>query len=68
MRKCKGSYQYLNGRNWETKEFFRGLFHGFSVDYKELHNGVGIFPVAIVELESGEIITIPANKIIFTDK
>ena len=68
MRKCKGTYQFFNGKDWIKKEFTRGLFHGFSVNYREVHNGVGIFPVAIVELEEGEVITIPADNITFTDK
>lgn len=68
MRKCKGIYQIFNGEDWVDKYFTRGLFHGFSVDYRELHNGVGIFPVAIVELEEGKIIVIPADNISFTDK
>lgn len=45
-----------------------GLFHGWSTDYEELRDGVGLFPVAIVELEhNGEIVTHPASYVQFAE-
>lgn len=44
-----------------------GIFHGFSVEYEELRDGVGNYPVAIVELPGGKVETFLLNLIKFID-
>jgi len=50
-----------------TQMEYKGHFHGFGVDFEESNVGVGSFSVAIVEIEGGKIITVPAEDIIFLD-
>ena len=65
MRKCKGRY-YTRIEGW--KEFEVGYFHCFSVQYEELGDGIGLYPVAIVELPDGRIIEPLADEIQFLDR
>jgi len=52
----------------KTYEYF-GTCLGFSVDYEELNNGIGQFPVAIVEKDCNGRIELPYVKDIrFIDK
>ena len=53
---------YLNGE--ESKAIFRA----FSTDYEELNNGVGQYPVAIVELEDGSLDAVYVDQVRFTDR
>jgi hypothetical protein len=41
------------------------LFHCFSSDYEELNEGVGIYPVAIVEWPAGRVEAVPIHLIQF---
>lgn len=65
MRKCKGRY-YAVAVGY--KEFELGYFHCFSVQYEELGGGIGVYPVAIVELPDGTIVEPLAEDIRFLDR
>lgn len=65
MRKCQGKY-YTRTEGW--KEFEVGYFHCFSVQYEELGDGIGLYPVAIVELPDGRIVEPLADEIQFLDR
>lgn len=64
MRKCQG--KYYGGEGW--KDFEVGYFHCFSVQYEEMRDGIGVYPVAIVELPDGRIIEPLADEIQFLDR
>lgn len=68
MRICKGKYAVYD-EQWRMhfEEFEFGYFHGWSIDYELLNEVVGLFPVAIVELPDGRVITPSAQNIIFID-
>ena len=40
---------------------YNGTLHGFSTEYEELQNGVGQYPVAIIENNEGELNTEPVR-------
>lgn len=43
-------------------------FHCFSVDYEEFEAGPANYAVAVIELPDGEVKTVPADLIRFTDQ
>lgn len=45
----------------------RGVFHGFSIESQELDTGAAHYPVGIVELLDGSVITPAANMLQFLD-
>ena len=48
--------------------FENGFFHEWSVEYEELENGVGQFPVAIIEDETGYIHALHTSMMVFVDQ
>lgn len=64
MRKCQGKYYGSEG--W--RDFEIGYFHCFSVQYEELRDGIGVYPVAIVELPDGSVVEPLADEIQFLDR
>jgi len=42
-------------------------FHQFGTDYEEFENGPGPFPIAVIELPDGSVITPRADMIQFLD-
>lgn len=69
MRKCEGSYMWLNPdtRKYEEVKFELGYFHQFSVNFEEFESGPGIYAIAIVELPDGRVVTPEAQNIRFID-
>ena len=49
----------------KLKEDYKGKFLGFSTDFEELENGVGNYPVALVETDGGEIRVHPVALVKF---
>ncbi|MDE7323074.1 MAG: hypothetical protein K2N73_10195 [Lachnospiraceae bacterium] len=64
IRRCKGTY-FEKGRKLS---FEVGYFLSWGMDFEELAESVGHFPVAIVELPIGKVITPSAVDITFIDK
>lgn len=71
----------LSARGWEDamrgrpcKITFRdestmmGRFLSFSTDFEELRDGIGQMPVALVELDNGEVKVVYAEQIQFMDR
>jgi len=50
------------------KFLYRAYFHQFGVDYDEYEEGPVMFSTAIVELESGDLESIPVTLIRFTNR
>lgn len=60
LRKCAISSADTVGREF--------LFHGFSTNFEELRDGVGLYPAAIVEdISSGCVSVWPADYVVFND-
>ena len=61
----------LNGRpcvvTYRDGEQSKAVFRAFSTDYEELNDGVGQYPVAIVELDDGSLDAVYVNQVRFTD-
>lgn len=71
MRRCKGKTNVYNfeNRKWEELKFELGYFHQWSMSYEEFGDvGIGSYPIAIVELPDGKIITPCADNIQFLDE
>lgn len=45
-----------------------GRFLSFSTDFEELRDGIGQMPVALVELDNGEVKVVYAEQIQFMDR
>ena len=45
-----------------------GLFHQWALTYEQTNDGIGNYPVALVELSDGSIQCVPPDHIIFIDK
>lgn len=62
----------LNGRpcvvTYRYGEQSKAVFRAFSTDYEELNDGVGLYPVAIVELEDGTLEAVYVEQVRFTDR
>ena len=61
---------YEDKRNVQTSKYDKevvgeALFHQWGLDYEEFETGAGNYSVAILELESGDVITVAANLIKF---
>ena len=59
-RPCKITYK--------DEGFAMGRFIAFTTDFMELQDGIGQYPVAIVELEDGTVQVVYAEQIQFTDR
>ena len=61
MRKCKGIY-YKTGK---TINFTNGIFHGFFQEGASDGDDGEYYPVAVVELEDGKVVTVVASQLEF---
>lgn len=58
----------MTGRaSWDLVERGEATFHQFGVDYEEFESGAGNFSTAILELDSGEVVTVRADLIRFVE-
>jgi hypothetical protein len=61
-------FQKIKGTGCWTDDFVeKGKFHQWAHAYEELNQGVGIYMIAIVELEDGTIVESLLSKIKFID-
>jgi hypothetical protein len=42
-----------------------GIFHQFGINFEEFDKGISLFTIAVVELESGYVISVPVDYIKF---
>lgn len=63
LRPCTAKI-YKNGK-WEN---ITGLFHSWSIDFEEFDGGPGNYPVAIIELADGKVVTCMADSVVFLDR
>lgn len=49
--------------HWGESEYEYGTFLDFSTDHEEYENGPGLYPVAIVMLETGQLASVHINNI-----
>lgn len=54
-----------NGRGCRLEAVGEALFHQFGVAYEEFESGPGNFTTAIIELDDGTVISLPAEHIKF---
>jgi len=52
---------------WVMEPIGKGTFHCFSIAYHEFENGIGNYPVAIIEKPDGSVVIFDANLIKFDD-
>jgi hypothetical protein len=52
---------------WELIDGGTALFHAWGVQYEEFESGPGNFSVAILELDDGSVITVPAGFVTFLE-
>lgn len=67
LRKCKGRADVREDGKLKDLEFELGYFHEWGIDCVATEYGPAHFPVAIVELPDGRIVTPSANYIVFLD-
>ena len=53
---------------FEKVRDYIGYFEGWSSDYEELRDGIGIFPIAIVRKEDGTVASVSIDLIEFIDE
>ena len=53
-----------DGKNGKV-EIGQGKFHAWGMDYEEFETGPGMFSVAIVEKDNGEVLSVPVELIRF---
>jgi hypothetical protein len=53
---------FIKGGGYAGKE---GLFHQFGINFEEFDKGISLFTIAVVELESGYVISVPVDYIKF---
>lgn len=62
----------LNGRacvvTYRDGERSEAVFRAFGSEYEELNNGVGQYPVAIVELKDGSLQSVYVEQVRFVDR
>ena len=62
----------LNGRTcivtYRDGEQSEAIFRAFGSEYEELNNGVGQYPVAIVELKDGSLQSVYVEQVRFVDR
>lgn len=51
--------------NWLKQETKEGVFHQFSVGYRECGHGAGSFATAIVEWADGSLDNVPVERVKF---
>lgn len=60
--------QYPDSPKWVRELLYeRATFHRFGTDYDQFEAGPGLYPVAVVELPDGNVVTPPASMIQFLD-
>ena len=64
-RTCEASVYNFTLHKYETQKAY---FHEWSIECEELQDGIGQYPVAIVELQDGTVYTVETNKIKFIDR
>lgn len=52
---------------WEDDFIHKGIFHQWANTYEEFESGAGNYTVALVEIESGEIVEVLPSKITFIE-
>lgn len=61
--------QYPGNSKWVRELAYpSATFHRFGTDHEPYDTGPGLYPVAIVELNDGTVITPPAHMIQFLDR
>ena len=53
---------------WALEEKGEATFHQFGVNYEEFESGAGNYSTAIIELDDGTVLNIPAEHIKFINE
>lgn len=55
------------GVTWKRADYSKAVFHRFGIDFESHDIGCGQYTTAIIELPDGQVRSVPANQIIFTN-